>query len=296
MPIEAKIGHLTINEATKKYYNSHGLETALQNIKLMSESSTTSIFCSEIPGCQEKVRRIILQLLMMEWGILELGDLAAGIFLANHFSLVGPYFGSTDGPNWPHTPLSKEPLLQESYLHKEMMRITEVLSNGKLKNISILDLPAFGSKIAHFERRHKIISNWPNEVNFAIRNEVNVSLPITFEKYKLLIEHWWSYMQKIYKKDSSARFSPEMKNSYLFDFTKYIKKDMKTFLIALHGSFLTASRKAVPTWRQVADESFNQTRSEHSSSKVGQYDKLVMQYAFKQNILKKQQDDYDDYE
>ena len=68
---------------------------------------------------------------------------------------------------------------------------------------------------------------------------------------------------------------------------------MKTFLIALHGSFLMASRKAVPTWRQVADESFNQTRSEHSSSKVGLYDKLVMQYAFKQNILTKHQDDYD---
>ena len=94
-------------------------------------------------------------------------------------------------------------------------------------------------------------------------------------------------------KDSSARFSPEMENSYLFDFTKYIKKDMKTFLIALHGSFLTASREAVPTWGQVADESFNQTRSQHSSSKVSQYDKLIMQYAFKQNILTKHQDDYD---
>ena len=31
----------------------------------------------------------------------------------------------------------------------------------------------------------------------------------------------------------------------------------------------------------------------YSSSKVGMYDKLVMQYAFNQNILKKQQDDYD---
>ena len=290
MPIEAKIGHLTMG---RKYYKSHGLETALQNIKDMSESTTTSILCSEIPGCQEKVRRIILQLLMMEWGILELGDLGAGIFLAKHFSQVGPYFGSTDGPNWPSTPLSKEPSLQESYLKKEMMRLTQILSNGKLKNISILDLPAFGSKLAHFERRHKGISNWPNEVNFAIRDELNVSLPIAFEKYKLLIDHWRYYMRKIVMKDSSARFSPEMKNSYLFDFTKYIKKDMKTFLIALHGSFLTASREAVPTWRQVADESFNQTRMEHIHGKVNLYDKLVMQYAFKQNIYTKQQQDYD---
>ena len=64
-------------------------------------------------------------------------------------------------------------------------------------------------------------------------------------------------------------------------------------MIALHGSFLTASKQAVPTWGQVADESFNQTRSGHSSGKVDLYDKLVMQYAFKQNIYTKQQQDYD---
>ena len=99
MPIEAKIGNLTINPNDKKYYESHGLETALQKLKVMSESITTSTACSEIPGCQEKARRTILQLLMMEWGILELGDLAAGLFLVNHYSFIGPYFGSTDGPN-----------------------------------------------------------------------------------------------------------------------------------------------------------------------------------------------------
>ena len=109
---------------------------------------------------------------MMQWGILELGDLAAGIFLANHYSFIGPYFGSTDGPNWPHSPLSKDPSLQESHLHKEMIRTTEVLSKGKLTNISILDLPAFGSKIAHLEWQHRRISNWPSEVSFSILDEL----------------------------------------------------------------------------------------------------------------------------
>ena len=94
-------------------------------------------------------------------------------------------------------------------------------------------------------------------------------------------------------KDLSARFSPEMENNYLFDFTKYIRKDMKTFLMAHHGSVLMASKEALPIWGGVADESFNQTRSKHSTSKVRMYDKLVMHYAFKQNILTKQQDDYD---
>ena len=292
MSIQAQIGHLTINPNDRKYYESHGLETPLQKLKEMSESITTSTTCSEIPGCQEKARRIILQILMMEWGILELGELAAGLFLAHHYSFVGPYFGSTDGPNWPHKPLSKEPSLQESHLHKEMMRVTEILSKGKLKNISILDLPAFGSKIAHLEWQHKRISNWPSEVSFSILDEMNVPLQTAFENYKILIDHWRSYMQKIFMKDSSARFSPEMENNYLFDFTKYIRKDMKTFLIALHGSVLMASTKKMPIWGQVADESFNQARSKQSSSKVGMYDKLVMHYAFKQNILTKQQDDY----
>jgi hypothetical protein len=188
-----------------------------------------------------------------------------------------------------------------------MMRITEVLSEGKLKHISILDLPAFGSKIAHLEWRHKRISNWPSEVSFSIldeirptttlnpstNNQTNVPLQTVFENYKILIDHWKSYMQKVFMKDLSARFSPEMKNNYLFDFTSYIREDMKTYLIAHYGSVLMASKEALPIWGRVADESFDQTRNEHSSSKVGQYDKLVMQYAFKQNIRRKQQDDYD---
>jgi hypothetical protein len=86
---------------------------------------------------------------------------------------------------------------------------------------------------------------------------------------------------------------PEMENNYLFDFTKYIREDMKTFLIAHYGSVLTASKETLPIWGQVADESFNQTRSNRRASKVRMYDKLVMHYAFKQDILKKQQDNYD---
>ena len=40
---------------------------------------------TEIPGCQEKARRTILQLLMkLQWGIMGFkGDLAAGLFLVN---------------------------------------------------------------------------------------------------------------------------------------------------------------------------------------------------------------------
>ena len=55
MPIEAQVGHLTINPNDRKNYESHGLETALQKLKAMSESITTSTTCSVITGCREKV-------------------------------------------------------------------------------------------------------------------------------------------------------------------------------------------------------------------------------------------------
>ena len=54
-----------------------------------------------------------------------------------------------------------------------------------------------------------------------------------------------------------------------------------------------ASKEKMSVWGQVANESFNQTTSQHSSSKVSHYDKLIMQYAFKQNVLRKHRDDYD---
>ena len=54
MPIEAQIGHLTVGY-DRKHSKSNGLEEAIQNIKHISESITTSTHCSEISGCEKRL-------------------------------------------------------------------------------------------------------------------------------------------------------------------------------------------------------------------------------------------------
>ena len=292
MPLEVQIGQMAASTNLGSF-KTFGQETAIHIIKTMSNSSQTDTHCSELPGCQGRVRKAILQFLMMEWGILGLGDSNPGTFLAKNYPILGPYFGSVDGLNWPHNPIANEPLPLEYDLIQEMMKITEMLSNGTLTDVSILDLPAFGSKIAFLEKQHGRVSNWPIEVNSAVWNEKNVTLPFLFNNYKILIEHWKNYMEKIVmKKESQAIFTAEMKNEF-FNFTHHIRADPKPFLIAIHGSFLTALKQTLPIWDQVANVSFNQRSNPDYSLAKGHYDKLIMKYAFGQDIFKKPHFDHD---
>ena len=132
---------------------------------------TAGSSCSHIPGCEKAVRKIVLQLKMIEWGVFGLGESTAGMFLAYHHKFLGPYFGNLNGHNWPHEPLSKEPSLLEKRFHQQLVKIAKEMSNGKLTNVSMLDLPAFGSKIAHLDKKHQIEANWPTELNFIILND-----------------------------------------------------------------------------------------------------------------------------
>ena len=100
-------------------------------------------------------------------------------------------------------------------------------------------------------------------------------------------------MKKIFKKDPLARFTPEMENNFSFNFTNYIRKDMNTFLTAIHGSYLSPSKNHFSIWGEVANELFNDTKNDHDLSNKGLYDKLIMECAFKQNILKKKELDID---
>ena len=56
-----------------------------------------------------------------------------------------------------------------------MVKLTEEMSrkigNGALKNISILDLPAIGSRISSLNDSENYEANWPNELNLAIYNK-----------------------------------------------------------------------------------------------------------------------------
>lgn len=233
----------------------------------------------------------MLQLLLIEWGILGPGDLPAGMFLAYHHSALGPYFGNTDGHNWPSDPLSKDPTPLESSFNEETAKMTELLSNGTLKNTSLLDFPAFGSKIAYLRLQHKITPNWPTELNFAIqRGKGNKDLGTLFNNYKIMLNDWKHYLGNTSLENDKAVFTPEMEKNENFNFTKYI--NFEEFLIATHGSFLTAMKeKALPVWSQTAKTLFNQGTIDILEN--GQYDKLIMECAFRVNLFTKRNYDLD---
>ena len=147
-------------------------------------------------GCYETTRKIVLQLKMIEWGIYGLGDGTAGMFLANHYSTLGPYFGDKFGHDWPHSPLLKEPSKLELAFYQQMTQITKELTNGKLKNVSILDFAAFGSMIGQINTNYKMKSNWPTEMNFEVLKGIKGNPQQFFTLYKNLLDDWKSYLIK----------------------------------------------------------------------------------------------------
>ena len=229
---------------------------------------------------------------MLEWGFFGLGDGMAGAFLANHFSTLGPYFGDNIMQDWPHSPFSKAPTQLELAFHQKMIEITKILSNGTLKDVSILDLPAFGSSIPWLDKHHRRAKNWPTEINFAILKHSNGSLYAMFKDYKELIEDWKNYLTGIYKDDPQAKFTPAMESNKFFDFTKHIRADMKTFLISIHGAHLGLTNTSLPIWSNVAEKLFNR-RIENKNDVLdkGLYDQLIMNCALRKNLLNRRKFD-----
>ena len=287
IPTDARIWE-QMEDATVDPFHSDGFEKAILFIKNSSNTiMSPTLTCVKVPGCQNVARKIILQLVMIEWGILGLGDASAGTFLAYHYPALGPYFGNIDKPTWPHSPLGNAPTELEYSFNQQMAKITEIISNGTLKNTSILDFPAFGSKVAWLRLQHKREPNWPTEVNFAILGGTNETMLTLFKNYKTLIQDWRFFMENLYRKDVNASFTTTMKNNYLFNFTSQVIPNMKAFLIATHGSFLTSLNQSLPVWTKIAKSLLNETRHESSTFEKSVYDKLVMICAFKQNIFQK---------
>ena len=140
------------------------------------------------------------------------------------------------GKEWPHTPLYKEPTELEVKFNKILTRITEALSDGKLRGISILDLPAFGAKIEHLDKDHKASPIWPTEINFAIRNSPMANMTKLFNYYKTVLDEWKTHMATLRDDtDPNESFTYLMLHNEFMNFTKLIKEDMRTYLLAISG-------------------------------------------------------------
>ena len=97
LSIQAEIGQLMENVKMDPYYND-GLEVAIAYIK-QKTSESPLINCSEVEGCLESTRKIVVQLKMIEWRLFGIGQATAGLYLAQHFSTLGQYFGDNEGRN-----------------------------------------------------------------------------------------------------------------------------------------------------------------------------------------------------
>ena len=217
--------------------------------------------------CFETMRKIVLQLKMAEWGIYGIGDGTAGTFLAQHFSTLGPYFGDKDPYNWPHSPFVNEPTQLELKFNEKMIQMTEIVSNGSLQDVSLLDLSAFGSTIAWLNRNHSRESSWPIEMNFEVLKRCQGNCQIMVEEYKTLLDDWKNYMTMVIQNDPHPIFSPLMENNIFFDFTNHIKIDFKTFLIAIYGSQLSPSKNTTTIWRDTAYSMFKNLKDNFKLTK-----------------------------
>ena len=205
---------------------------------VFSSHNLCSPFSSEKKVSLEDIREVVIRLKMIEWGIHGLGGASAGLFLAYHHLKLGPYFGDVDGNEWPYIPLHKEPTNLEYNFNQLLSNITFAMSNETLNNISILDLPAFGSTIGTLKTGLKEQFVWPTKLNFASL-EINPSaqekrnIPMV---YKSLTEDWAEHMRQVYKKDYVSSFTSDMEKNVQLNFTSFIQSNMAAFLTAIAGN------------------------------------------------------------
>ena len=183
-----------------------------------------------------------------------------------------------------------QPDEQELAFFKEFMNMAFELSGGKLQNVSLLDLPAFGSTLDSFDASNinNLKSNdhelpWPYQLNNALlmnSNNNTRSEEFNIFEYDDLKNQW-----KIYMNDFKAtNYPPDVLNNTGFNFTSHIKKDMSTFLLAYATSFPNLSRNTT-VWREIAKRLYNETNSENDVRKYGKYDKLIIDCAFQQSLM-----------
>ena len=145
---------------------------------------------------------------MIHWGIYGPGASGAGLYLANHHNFLGPYFGDIEGNEWPHVPLHKEPTSLEDDFNQLLMSFAAKLSNDTLKNVSLLDIPAFGSSIVTLRKELKKQFIWPIKANFALlKSNPSLDKKTLSVAYKSLMDDWADYLELVDHKDSAIEFS-----------------------------------------------------------------------------------------
>ena len=271
--------------------------------------------CSLNLNCAKASRAIVLQLKLIQLGYYGPSQATVGSYLAHHRKRLGPYFTNSINNRWPYQPLNREPNGDEKLLNDFMIKLTESLSHftngmdsGRLKNVSILDLPAFGSRLSYLNEFQTNTPNWPNEVNFAILDHYNsTELGFKFETYKYLIRLWSTYVDEIMKNvtatneieypfaivrrnvttSEETKFPPDVvKNP--FNFTQYIQDDEITFLQIYTHAYPTGrnNSKIDAVWNRAAVKVFGATLDEEFVKTNGLFDSPFLDCSFKEQFMK----------
>ena len=232
--IQAELEQI-LEDVELKTNPSKGIEKVLAYIENESWIASHSQPCFE-KQCLEAIREVLIRLKLIEWGIFGLGTASTGLFVLEHYLMLGPYFGDVGGSNWPYIPFHKKQTSLEEEFSQLLTSITFFMSNGTLENVSLLDLPAFGSVIGTLRKDLKKQFNWPIETNHAILTKnLGLNLTKTFAAYKTLVEDWGQHMEHLGRNTNTPHFTLEMKNNQYLNFTRFIIADIKTFLIAISG-------------------------------------------------------------
>ena len=234
------LANIDIRTSSKKQ-----VEYALAQIKNASLILTDALSCFDDQTCLRRTREIIMRLKLIEWGHLRHKTSSTASLFGLHHGILGPYFSDIEGNEWPHIPLHKEPISLANDFNNLLTKLTFEMSNGTLKNVSLLDLPAFGSTISTLKKGLTKQYIWPTKLNFALlKSNPGVNVSTIMMSYKSLTEDWRNHMQNLGQLNSSKRFTSQMQNNQYLNFTRFIEADMKTFLISIAG---TAVAKRIQT-------------------------------------------------
>ena len=124
-------------------------------------------------------------------------------------------------------------------------------------------------------------------MNFEVLKGITGNAQELFTIYKNLLYDWKSYLIKIRQKDPQAHFSAIMENNAILNFTKYIRDDIKSFLMSIKASHLNPRTDSSTIWKDIAHRVFKNNHKDAFVSDRGIYDKLIMTCTMRINLLKR---------
>ena len=274
-----------------------------QSIRRMIKSELLKLFPTFKEKCLENddycwpiVEKIMRSVLALSLAASRTPS-SPGQYLAYHMdTMLGEKSYLSQSTKWPYNgPFNKMPDNLTLELNKYFMDVAFESSNGKLSEVSILDLPGFGSMFHSFTKKDACESSpWSYQLNMALYNELTKRHNLTWSeawKWNLLdncreLVHQWGE----YVKDPELNpFPPSVLNNTFFNFTRHIKEDMTTFLETQRISTQNTNESY---WSDVATKVFSEANSNTYVEKNGYYDRLIMDCVFKEPLLSHEPNQY----